>query len=84
MITASSGGPKTGPNSTDRGQKGAKRSVLTETAGVPIGLAHEGAHRHDVRPLEATLASTPIARPIPSAEQPQGLAATAPKRATHG
>ncbi len=42
-------------------------------AGVPIGLCHEGANRHDMKLLEATLASTPIARPIPTNEQPHGL-----------
>lgn len=40
---------------------------------MPIGLAHDGANRHDVKLLEATLASTPIARPIPNDEQPHGL-----------
>jgi putative transposase len=40
---------------------------------VPIGLAHDGANRHDMKLLESTLESTPIARPIPTDEQPQGL-----------
>ena len=58
-------GPPTG--------KGAKRSVLCEGAGVPIGLAHDGANRHDLKLLDATLDSIPIARPEPTREQPQGL-----------
>ena len=40
---------------------------------MPIGLAHDGANRHDMKLLESTLESTPIARPIPTDEQPQGL-----------
>src|SRR5208282_364716 len=54
-------------------QKGAKRSVLSEGAGVPIGLAHDGANRHDQRLLEPTLESIPIKRPRATAERPQGL-----------
>jgi hypothetical protein len=34
---------------------------------------HDGANHHDMKLLEATLASTPIARPIPTIEHPQGL-----------
>lgn len=52
---------------------GAKRSVLTEGAGVPIGLVHAGANRNDHQLLEGTLDSIPITRPEPSAERPQGL-----------
>jgi len=40
---------------------------------VPIGLAHDGANRHDSRLLAATLDSIPIERPAPTPEQPQGL-----------
>jgi putative transposase len=42
-------------------------------AGVPLGLAHDGANRHDSKLLEATLNSIPIERPKPSEQQPQGL-----------
>jgi hypothetical protein len=54
-------------------QKGAKRSLLTEACGVPIGIAQDGANRHDKRLLEQTLASVPLARPIPDEDHPQGL-----------
>jgi len=40
---------------------------------VPIGLAHDGANRHDSKLLAATLDSVPIARPEPTAAQPQAL-----------
>lgn len=61
------------PQPHGQSEKGAKRSVLTEAAGVPVGLAHEGAHRHDQKLLAETLASIPIARPKPTPDAPQGL-----------
>ncbi len=76
MTKAPLGGEQTGPNPTDRAKRG-EALVLTEAAGVPIGLAHDGADRHDTKLLEATLASTPIARPIPTEEAPQACAWTA-------
>ncbi len=66
-------GGKTGPNPTDRGKRGTKRSLLTEAAGVPIGLVAAGANRNDFKLARATLASIPIARPTPTPEAPQGL-----------
>ena len=54
-------------------QKGAKRSLLCEARGIPIGLAHDGANRHDLKLLEPTLDSIPIERPEPTAQEPQGL-----------
>ena len=67
------GGKKTGKNPTDRAKKGVKRSLLVEGAGVPVGIAIEGANRHDMKMVEATLESIPVERPQPTAEQPQGL-----------
>ena len=69
------GGKKTGKNPTDRGKKGVKRSLLVEAAGIPVGLAVEGANRNDMKMVEATLDSIPEAaeRPEPTAEQPQGM-----------
>lgn len=66
-------GKKTGPNPTDRAKGGVKRSLLCEGAGVPIGLAIEGANRHDMRLVEPTLQSIPVARPRPTQKAPQGL-----------
>jgi putative transposase len=40
---------------------------------VPIGLAHDGANRHDSRLLAETLDSIPIARPPASTQRPQML-----------
>jgi putative transposase len=73
ITKAPLGGAKTGANPTDRAKKGAKRSLLCEVAGVPIGLAHDGANRHDARLLAPTLDSVPIGRPEPTPEQPQRL-----------
>src|SRR5205814_8888205 len=70
-----SGGKKAGKNPTDRGKQGAKRSLLVEADGIPVGLAVDGANRHDMKLTRATLGSIPEAagRPAPAADQPQGL-----------
>lgn len=66
-------GKKTGPNPTDRAKGGTKRSVLTEAAGIPIGLAVDGANRVDFQLARETLDSIPIERPVPRKWRPQGL-----------
>jgi len=40
---------------------------------VPIGLAVDGANRHDMKLVRATLESLVAERPEPSAEEPQGM-----------
>ena len=62
-----------GPKPHRSRQKGAKRSVLTEAAGVPIGLDHDGANRNDHKLLKGTLDSIPIPRPEPTEQTPQGI-----------
>jgi transposase len=62
-----------GKNPTDRGKLGTKRSVLTDGGGVPIGLAVEGANRHDFKMGQETLTGIPLERPTPTPEKPQGL-----------
>lgn len=54
-VKAPCGGENTGPNPTDRGKSGQKRSVLIEGNGIPIGVVLAGANRHDSRLLEPTL-----------------------------
>ena len=73
MTKAPLGGERTGRNPTDRGKLGTKRSLLTEANGVPVGLAVEGANRHDKKLAEATLESIPVERPEPTEEEPQGM-----------
>lgn len=63
----------TGPNPTDRGKMGTKRSLLTEGNGVPLAIAVEGANRHDMKLTEATLQAIVVERPQPTAEKPQHL-----------
>jgi hypothetical protein len=67
------GGKKTGKNPTDRAKKGAKRSLLTEGAGIPVGLAVAGVNRPDMKLVRETIASIPVERPEPTLEEPQGL-----------
>ena len=73
LTKAPLGGGKTGPNPTDRGKSGVKRSLLTEAQGVPVGLAVDGANRHDMKLVRATVDSLPVPRPVPSPETPQGM-----------
>ena len=62
-----------GKNPTDRGKVGTKRSVLTDGGGVPLGLAVEGANRHDGKMARAPIESIPVERPEPRPATPQGL-----------
>lgn len=52
-------GKKSGANPCDRAKLGVKQSVLTEAKGIPVGLALEGANRHDMKLVQATLESVP-------------------------
>lgn len=65
MTKAPLGGEATGRNPTDRGKKGVKRSLLTEGNGIPIGVAVDGANRHDKKMTEKTLESMVVERPDP-------------------
>jgi len=47
--------------------------VLTEGAGVPIGVAIDGANRHDSKMVANTVESIPVPRPEPTRKAPQGL-----------
>jgi putative transposase len=55
MTKSPLGNEKTGKNPTDRGKKGTKRSLITEAAGIPVGLSVGGANTHDVHLLRSTL-----------------------------
>ena len=63
MTKAPLGGEGTGPNPTDRAKKGTKRSLQTDGAGIPIGLAVAPANRNDHKILQATLESRPVRPP---------------------
>ena len=66
-------GKKTGPNPTNRAKSGTKRSLLTDGAGVPLGIAVAGANRPDYQLARETLESVPVDWPEPTPEEPQGL-----------
>ena len=53
-------GEKTGANPTDRGKTGVKRSLLTEAQGIPVGLVVDGANRHDMKLVRATVDSVAV------------------------
>ncbi len=47
--------------------------MLTEGHGVPIGVAVDGANRHDMKLVRATIESIVLERPEVTAEEPQGM-----------
>ncbi len=67
------GGEGTGPNPTDRGKKGTKRSLLTEGKGIPIAVCADGANRNDMKLVEPTLKAMVADRPMPQPGQLQHL-----------
>ena len=73
MTKAPLGGEGTGPNPTDRSKSGTKRSLLTEGRGVPLGVAVEGAHRHDMKMVRSTLEAQAGKRPKPTQKKPQNM-----------
>lgn len=62
-----------GPAPTDRGKQGTKRSLLCDRRGIPLALVIEGANRHDMKLVSATLDAQGYERPEPTMEQPQNL-----------
>ncbi len=50
-----------------------KRSTLIDGRGVPLAVAVEGANVPDQKLVAETLDAIPIARPEPTAQQPQNL-----------
>jgi putative transposase len=66
-------GKKIGPNPTDRAKGGTKRSVIVAANGLPLGLAIDGANRHDVKLTKPTLDAIVVRRPKPTKGKPQGL-----------
>ncbi|HEU0292220.1 MAG TPA: IS5 family transposase [Anaerolineales bacterium] len=65
LTKAPLGGEKTGPNPTDRGKSGTKRSLLVNGQGLPLGLVASGANTPDGKLLETTLLAIPVSRPDP-------------------
>ena len=46
---------------------------MVEAAGIPIGLAVEGANRNDMKMVRDTVESMPVERPKPTEDDPQGM-----------
>ena len=61
---------ETGPNPTDRGKRGVKRSLLTDGRGVPVGVVIEAANRNDHLLMRATLEAIAVPRPRPPTAAP--------------
>ena len=66
-------GERIGPDPTDRGKSGVKRSLLTDGAEVPLGVVVAPANKLDFQLARETLESVPIERPTASEESPQGM-----------
>ena len=73
MGKARFGGDKVGPNPTDCGVNGTKRSVIVDEEGGPLGAVIAGANVHDTKLLAETIESIVVDRPKPTAEDPQHL-----------
>lgn len=73
MTKAPLGGAGTGPNPTDRGKAGTKRSLWTDGRGVPLGVVVAGANRNAMQLVRATLAAQAGPRPQPTPQAPQNL-----------
>ena len=67
------GGDLIGPNPTDRGKAGSKRSLLVDGEGGPLSVVLAGANVHDTKLLEATLGAIVVERPEPTEKSPQNL-----------
>jgi putative transposase len=63
----------TGPNPTDRGKRGTKRSLRVDGRGVPLGVVAAGANRNDHLLLQETLDSGPKDGPVAPADIEQGM-----------
>jgi transposase len=73
MVKAPLAQEAVGPNPTDRSKSGTKRSLLTDGRGVPLGVAVDGANRHDMKMVRATLEAQVGKRPKPTQKKPQNM-----------
>ncbi|ONY64904.1 IS5 family transposase [Burkholderia cenocepacia] len=56
------GGPKTGPNPTDRARPGSKHHIVTDANGTPLAAILTGANVHDVTQLLPLIDAIPPIR----------------------
>ena len=64
ITKAPLGGQATGPNPTDRGKKGTKRSLLTDGNGIPLAISVAGANAPACTVLIDTLRAVVVEPPI--------------------
>ncbi len=64
---------KVGPNPTDRGKNGVKRSVIADQEGGSLGAVIAGANVHDTKPWRRRSSLIVVERPEPTEEAPQHL-----------
>jgi putative transposase len=67
------GGEATGPNPTDRGQRGTTRHVLSDRRGAPVAAQVTAATTHDMNALFDALDHPVVPRPRPAPARPQPL-----------
>lgn len=73
MTKAPLGREKSGPNPTDRGKGGVKRSLLTDGYGISLAVVIDDANRHDMKLAKTTLDSLEIELPLLLSVWPQRL-----------
>ncbi|MDX5965275.1 MULTISPECIES: IS5 family transposase [Rhodococcus] len=61
-VRAKKGGSLTGPSPVDRGKKGSKIHVLSETNGIPLVVGVTGANTHDSTMLQPLVAAIPAVK----------------------
>lgn len=61
-VHAKKGGSLTGSNPVDRGKKGSKLHVLSDTQGIPLAVAVSGANLHDSQAFEPLMLAIPDIR----------------------
>jgi transposase len=74
-IRALRGGPKTGPNPTDRSRLGSKHHLVVDGQGVPLAVRLSGANQPDVMEILPLVASIPpvAGKPGRPQEHPRAL-----------
>src|SRR5262249_43951260 len=70
---ARSGGDCIGPNPTDRGKNGTKKSILVDQNGGPLSAIIAPAQVVDAKLLEQTIEATVVERQKPTDNEPQNL-----------
>lgn len=62
-----------GPAPSERGKEGTKRSILCDRRGIPLALLIQGANRHAMKLVSATLHAQGYPRAEPTMQHPHNL-----------